>query len=204
MFNLAFLTLSAAFAAAAAVSSDTTTVCKYLFAKYPADLAFDPLGPNALLSTNNSAIYTDINTNYWNTQNSQYRAACTFFPSTAAQVSDAVLQLNKYPSVQFGLKSGGHNPALGFSSTDGGVLISFEPNLASTVRTKDGSHFIVGMGARWEDVYQVAGKTNQIAVGGRLGDIGVGGFVLGGGLSYYSAQYVSSRCEPCLCLACRY
>lgn len=128
---------------------------------------------------------------YWNNQNSyDYRAACAFFPESAEQVSTAVVQLNKYPSVKFGLKSGGHNPAPGFSAVADGVLISFEPNLASTVRTADGNHFIVGPGARWGDVYKVAGETNQIAVGGRLAHIGVGGFALGGGLSYYSAQYV--------------
>lgn len=86
-------------------------------------------------------------------------------------------------------QGGGHNPAPGFSATKDGVLISFETNLANTVRTSDGSHFVVGAGARWGDVYKVTGNTNQIVVGGRLGDIGVAGFTLGGGLSYYSAQY---------------
>lgn len=129
---------------------------------------------------------------YWNNVNSyDYRAACAFFPENAQQVSDAVKQLNKYPSVQFALKSGGHQPAPGFSAVSEGVLISMEPNLASTVRTDDGKHFIVGTGARWGDVYQVTGQTNEVVVGGRLAHIGVGGLTLGGGLSYYSSQYVS-------------
>ena len=73
---------------------------------------------------------------------------------------------------------------------NGGVMISFEPNVSATVRTNDGKHFWVGPGARWGDAYDVTGQTNQVVVRGRLGHIGVGGFVLGGGLSFYSAQYI--------------
>jgi len=174
---------------AASVTNDTLTVCKYLYGKYPQYFAWDPLGSNGLQTYKNASVYNDINSIYWNKQNSQYRAACAFFPGNAQQVSDAVVALNKYPTVPYALKSGGHNPAPGFSATDGGVIISFEPNLASTVRSDDGQHFFVGPGARWGDVYNVTGRTNQVVVGGRLAHIGAGGLTLGGGLSYYSAQY---------------
>lgn len=178
------LTLSSA-----SVVADTQAVCSYLYAKYPNYLAFDPLGSNSLQTLSNASVYNNINSVYWNAQNSQYRAACAFFPGNAQQVSDAVKILNQFPSVPYALKSGGHQPAPGFSATNGGVLISFEPNMAATVRSDDGKHFFVGPGARWGDVYNVTGRTNQIVVGGRLGHIGVAGLTLGGGLSYYSAQY---------------
>ena len=42
--------------------------------------------------------------------------------------------------------TGGHNPASGFASVKDGVLIAFEANLATTERTADGRHFIVGAG----------------------------------------------------------
>ncbi|KAK5125234.1 hypothetical protein LTR85_000910 [Meristemomyces frigidus] len=185
-----FLTFFALLAlGAASNTTDTHAVCNYLYNKYPKFLAWDTTGPDALETAYNASVYTEINTVYWNSQNSQYRAACAFFPATAEQVSDAVHMLNNYTSVPYALKSGGHQPAPGFSSTDGGVMISFEPNLNQTVRAADGKHFVVGAGARWGNVYKVAEETNQVVVGGRLGHIGVGGFVLGGGLSYYSAQY---------------
>jgi hypothetical protein len=47
----------------------------------------------------------------------------------------------------------------------------------------------VGSGARWGDVYQALEPHNVTAVGGRLNDIGVGGFILGGGLSWLSPKY---------------
>jgi len=186
----------------ASPAADVTAVCQYLEAQYPAYFAWDPKAKHPTAASNasmpidddkgagNASVYNEINKDYWNNANSKLRAACTFFPGNADQVADAVKQLNKYPAAPFGLKSGGHQPAPGFSATDHGVLISFEPNMAATTRTEDGKHFWVGPGARWGDVYNVTGETNQVVVGGRLANIGVGGFILGGGLSYHSAQYV--------------
>ncbi|RMY87589.1 hypothetical protein D0861_05260 [Hortaea werneckii] len=196
----AFLSLLPWLALAAAdAKSDTNAVCEYLYDKYPKYFAWDTLGPHALQTLSNASTYHDINSVYWNAQNRLFRAACAFFPGNAEQVSDAVKQLNKHPEARFALKSGGHQPAPGFSSTDGGVIISFEPNLADTVRTEDGKHFIVGPGARWGDSYAVTQKTNQVVVGGRLSHIGVGGFAVGGGLSFYSAQYFANLVKGLTC-----
>lgn len=191
LFSVAFAGLVAL--ASAAPTADTLAVCNYLYNKYPRYIAYDPLGTNALRTANNASLWTQTNMVYWNNQNSYaFRSACTFFPANAAQVSDVVKQLNQYPSVKFAIKGGGHQPAPGFSSTNEGVLLAFEVNLGSAVRTADGNHFIVGPGGRWGDIYKITGQTNQIVVGGRLAHIGTGGFALGGGLSYYSAQYVST------------
>lgn len=188
--SYAYAALATLVVARAGSSNDTMAVCQRLASQYPDIVAFDPLLDAANQTPALDAAYEETNTVYWNAQNSEYRAACALLPENADQVSSAVRLLNDYPSVKFALKSGGHNPAPGFSATDGGVLISFEPNLNSTVRTDDGKHFIVGAGARWSSVYETASETNQILVGGRLGHIGVTGFIVGGGLSYYSAQYV--------------
>ena len=192
-FSHAYPALATLAEAVALPSKNTMTVCQRLASLYPSIVAFDPeLSAQSQAAALNAA-YDETNSVYWNAQNAEYRAACAFLPENADQVSSAVKLLNKYPSVAFALKSGGHNPAPGFSATDGGVLISFEPNLNTTVRTEDGQHFVVGAGARWGSVYKTTSATNQVVVGGRLGHIGATGFVLGGGLSYYSAQYVSSH-----------
>ncbi|WPH02721.1 putative fad-linked oxidoreductase [Acrodontium crateriforme] len=135
---------------------------------------------SALLTVPLKENYTEINQHYWNAGNSFfYLSRCIFFPATAEQVSDAVRQLNGYPSVPFALKGGGYNPAPGFSATKDGVLISFTPNLASTLRSIDSSTFTVGVGARWGDVYNVARQTNQVVVRSRLADMESQGFYLG-------------------------
>lgn len=176
--------------ATSTANSDAVAVCEYLHTTYPQYTVWDPTGPDALQTFWNQSYYTNAVTEYWNGVNAENRPACTFFPANAQQVAAAVQQLNQHPDAPFALKSGGHNFNVGFSSTKGGVLISFHENLSSTTRNPDGQTFDVGPGARWGDVYAVAEKTNQVLVGGRLANIGVAGFTLGGGLSYYSAQYV--------------
>lgn len=177
----------------AAPSADVTAVCQYLESHYPAYFAWDP---TQHIPSINASVYNDINKSYWNVVNSDLRASCAFFPETVDQVADVVKQLGKHPDAPFALKSGGHQPAPGFSAIEDGVLISFEPNLNHVTRSEGGKHFFVGPGARWGDVYEVTGRTKQVVVGGRLANIGVGGYTLGGGLSYHSAQYVCLPLVP--------
>lgn len=190
--KLVLVALAAAQAATAALTADTEAACSALFAKYPDALVWDPLGPNGLSTLENVAIYKDANLQYWNSKSSSNRAACTFSPSNAQEVSFAVGVLNKYPSVKFALKSGGHNPNLGYSSVKEGILIAFRPNSQYVTPNPADGTVDVGAGAKWEDVYEALQPLGKAAVGGRLGDIGVIGFTIGGGLSYLSAQYVSS------------
>ncbi|KAF7194458.1 FAD-dependent monooxygenase CTB5 [Pseudocercospora fuligena] len=176
---------------AAVPNIETTTACDELYARYPQHLAYDPVGPSAIKTALNAMSYASTNMEYWHKENSDHRSACTFMPASAEHVADAVRILNRYSNVPFALKGGGHNPAPGFNAVHEGVLIAFEVNLGSsiTTRTPDGNHFIVGPGARWGEVYKYTGQTQQVVVGGRLAHVGVGGFLLGGGLSYLSAQY---------------
>ncbi|KAJ9150677.1 FAD-binding, type 2 [Pleurostoma richardsiae] len=172
-----------------AVSSDTLAVCSALYSEYPDQLVWDPLGPKGIATILNASVYNTANTEYWNAKSSSNRAACTFFPSNAEDVSFAVQTLNNYSAVGFALKCAGHNPNLGFSSVDGGVLIAFRPNSQYATPSADLQTVDVGAGAKWEDVYAVLQPFNKAVVGGRLGDIGVIGFTTGGGLSYLSSQY---------------
>lgn len=47
----------------------------------------------------------------------------------------------------------------------------------------------VGPGNRWEDVYNYLEPYGLVALGGRVGNVGVPGLLLGGGISFYSNQY---------------
>lgn len=183
---LSFLALGAV------ATASSLDVCRELHSRYPDYVAWDPLSAQALKSAGNAPMYATARTEYWNGVNANNRPTCAFFPANAEHVSAAVKQLNDYPNARFALKSGGHNFNVGISSTDNGVLISFNENMSSVRRSDDGKSFEVGAGARWGDVYKVGAETNQIAVGGRLSNLGVAGFTLGGGLSYYSAQYVGT------------
>ncbi|KAI9172775.1 FAD-binding, type 2 [Paramyrothecium foliicola] len=175
--------------AKAAPSQETLAACSELFDALPRHLVWDPLSPNGHSTALNATLYHDTNVNYWNLRSKSNRAACTFYPATAEEVSFAIRTLARHPSVQFALKCSGHNPNIGFSSVDEGVLIAFRPNFQYAIPSADGKTVRVGAGAQWEDVYAALDPLGKSAVGGRLGNVGVSGFTLGGGLSHLSPQY---------------
>jgi FAD/FMN-containing dehydrogenase len=84
-------------------------------------------------------------------------------------VSQVVSTLLKYPDVTFAVKSGGHNPNVGWSSVDGAVLISLNQYLGNTTFNADENTADVGPGARWEDVIGALEPYNVAVVSGRLG-----------------------------------
>ncbi|PWY76781.1 FAD dependent oxidoreductase [Aspergillus eucalypticola CBS 122712] len=158
----AALLLAAVAPVLAASNTDAVSVCQHLHTAYPQYTVWDPTGTYGLETFWNQSYYSNAVKEYWNGVNADNRPACAFFPATAQQVSVAVQQLNKYPTAPFALKGGGHNFNVGFSSTNGGVLISFNENMSSTTRNSDGQSFDIGPGARWGDVYAVTQKTNQV------------------------------------------
>ncbi|KAK2757544.1 hypothetical protein FQN54_004513 [Arachnomyces sp. PD_36] len=173
----------------AAPSTDATAVCNEIFSSIPERTAFDPDGPTPERSSDLESIYDETIDTYWDAENKGDRPACILFPSSAEDVSIAVKALKERPSVPFAIKSGGHQFNRGFSSTDGGVLISFRPNLASISLSEDGETAEVGPGARWQEASEALDSSNKCVVGGRIGNVGVGGYTLGGGLSFLTAQH---------------
>lgn len=185
-------TLLSVQADAATLAPDVKAVCTILHSQLPDKLVWDPIGPMGLQTLGGVGKYNEALLDYWNAKSAENRASCALFPSNANEVQVAVNALLKYPDVKFALKGGGHNPNLGFSSVNGGVLIAFRPNSQYARLSNDLKTIDVGAGCKWEDVYTVTQPFGKAVVGGRLGDVGAMGLTLGGGLSYLSAQYVRS------------
>jgi len=112
--------------------------------------------------------YLTAKDHYWSAANADYTPACVVFPTSAEHVSQIVQLLLNYTDVEFALKSGGHNPNVGFASTDGGVLISFS-SLANTTYNAEEGTADIGPGARWGDVLTALESENVAVVGGRIG-----------------------------------
>lgn len=182
-------------ASASAASLEALSICQQLQAILPSKVAYDSNSsiPN-LSSANLSTSYLEARSRYWDAANAEDTPACAFFPATAQDVSVAMKLLNAAPTVPFALKSGGHNFNRGFSSTDGGILISFRPNMNYTKLLPGTDSADIGPGARWIEVMNILDQSNRCAVGGRVGDVGVGGYIPYGGLSYLTAQYVWIFC----------
>lgn len=155
---------------ATTITPQAQSVCDAIHSFAPTRLAYSPSSPQASLNSPYlTTLYTNTTTTYWDAANDADIPACVFFASSGEDVSAAILALSKEPGVPFALKSGGHNWNRGFSSTDGGVLISFRPNLQGTVLAEDGESAKVGPGARWAEVMKVLDGSDKCVVGGRSG-----------------------------------
>ncbi|KAK7438622.1 hypothetical protein VKT23_017955 [Stygiomarasmius scandens] len=84
----------------------------------------------------------------------------------------------------FAVRSGGHMTWPG-SNVQGGVTIDLR--LLNNIDI-DEKRSVAGLGpgSKWKTVYSAMELYNLTAVGGRLPDVGVGGFLLGGGISLLS------------------
>lgn len=138
--------------------------------------------------TPESPQYTACVNRYWSAQQASTRPACFLRPRTTAEVSRAVgiLRDTRMP---FAVRSGGHTPYAGGSSTaaDGAVL---DLALLDEVSVGEGGHTVrIGPGCRWLDVYERLEPLGLAVVGGRVAGVGAGGLVLGGGISFLSNMY---------------
>lgn len=93
---------------------------------------------------------------------------------------------------QFAVRSGGHTPIPGSNNVDNGVTIDLLYMNGTTYNsgTKLAS---ISPAARWGSVYQTLEPIGRMVAGGRGSTVGVGGFLLGGGISHYA---------PCVGLSC--
>ncbi|KAF2279122.1 FAD-binding domain-containing protein [Westerdykella ornata] len=124
---------------------------------------------------------------YWSTSCSALKPTCILFPRSASQVSQILTHLST-TNEPFAIKSGGHNPNNYFSSVSGGPLISTQ-HLSHAYLDPTTGILDAGPGNRLDGIAAKLQGTGWTFVGGRIGNTGVGGLVLGGGLSYMSAQY---------------
>lgn len=112
--------------------------------------------------------YTSEVSSYWSTALHDLKPACVVFPKSAQEVSAAVKVLNKYPDVQFAVKSGGHDPNVGHASVQDGVLISTK-DLTGVSYDAQKQLAFVKPGGEWNDVIAPLDEQGVTVVGGRLG-----------------------------------
>ena len=89
--------------------------------------------------------------------------------------------------VPFAIKGGGHSYNPGFSSTTG-ILIAMTRFREITYNANNQT-VNLGAGLLWLDVYEALDAFNVTVVGGRVGNVGIAGLILGGGYGYKSNRY---------------
>lgn len=112
--------------------------------------------------------YTYETQQYWSTTLREVDPACIVQPVSAQDVSAVVKILNKYPSVPFATRSGGHDPNVGHATVQDGVLITMT-DLAGATYDAANNVAYVKPGGEWNDVIGDLEPSGVTIAGGRLG-----------------------------------
>ncbi|KAI1772108.1 hypothetical protein F4818DRAFT_444733 [Hypoxylon cercidicola] len=141
---------------------------------------------SAAISLPSDPQYSTLRTKSWS-QTAWKHPTCIATPTNSSDMQRLVrvLVANHVP---FAIRSGGHSTNPFDANIDTGVLIATD-KLDQVAYDADTGIASLGPGARWGTVYTALDKYNVTVVGGRVLDVGVGGLMLGGGLSYLSDLY---------------
>lgn len=163
MANLSFLTLTALLlsgqVAHSAPSDATLKVCNEANDALPGKVL-----TQGLLSTE----YAYETQQYWATNLRSVNPACIVQPNSAQDIAIVVKILNKYPTVRFATRSGGHDPNKDHSTIQDGVLITMTDLVGATYDAQEDVAY-VRPGGEWNDVIGDLEQSGVAIAGGRLG-----------------------------------
>jgi FAD/FMN-containing dehydrogenase len=150
--------------------------------QYKALLAAD-LSPLVLGPTDPG--YLERESSYW-ASNARLHPSHIIQPRTTSDVS-RVLQVLAGADGNFAVRSGGHSQWAGGSNIHDGVVIDLGLMTRITFSPETGLASIEP-GPRWGEVYSALDNHGVCVAGGRVANVGVGGFLTGGGNSYYTGR----------------
>ncbi|KXT15390.1 hypothetical protein AC579_2219 [Pseudocercospora musae] len=145
--------------------------------------------PNVqVTSTSGNTTQFDLEkSDFWSAFQAEVSPACFVTPTCPGEVAQ-VLGILKDTQCRFAVKSGGHAAFAQASNVDDGVTILLK-ELHTLELDRNAGIVRVGTGNLWIDVYAYLTPKNLSVVGGRVTGIGVGGLILGGGISFFSGRY---------------
>lgn len=148
--------------------------------------------------------FAERQASYYSRGAQSLRPACIVQPRSAQDVSAAVRALVA-AGVPFAVRSGGHTAWAGSNGIGGGGVtidlgqmdwVRVVHNAAAAATTTDDGGggadetvVDIGPGNRWGRVYAELEAQGLTVAGGREGNVGVAGLVLGGGLAFFTARY---------------
>ncbi|KAI1404447.1 hypothetical protein F4819DRAFT_483619 [Hypoxylon fuscum] len=123
---------------------------------------------------------------YW-CNSAKLRPSCIVQPQSANEVSKVVAALAK-ANQPFAVRAGGHTNWAGSNNIPDGVTIDL--GLLNSTKYDDTNQTAhLEPGGKWKDVYAELEKHGRTVAGGREAEVGVGGFLLGGGNTFYASRY---------------
>ncbi|KAG7087480.1 hypothetical protein E1B28_013443 [Marasmius oreades] len=130
--------------------------------------------------------YNTRHATYYSLQQQELFPTCTVKPNSASDVS-LIVKIAKDSQCPFAVASGGHMSWKGSSNIDGGFVIDLRGMNQIDVSPED-QMVKLGPGPLWQEVYKVMAPYNVSAIGGRINAVGIGGFLLGGGIAFASVD----------------
>lgn len=130
---------------------------------------------------------------YVSQQASYWAANCPMDPSYIVQPRSTddvsrIVKLLSNVSTSVALRSGGHTQWTGSNDVHDGVTIDLG-RMNNVTYDPESKLASIQPGLRWGDVYEALLEYGVCVPGGRDGNVGVGGFLTGGGNSYYAGLY---------------
>ncbi|KAJ0106895.1 FAD binding domain-containing protein [Diaporthe amygdali] len=143
----------------------------------------------AAQGTGNPAVpYKERVESYWSAS-ARLNPWCFVQPQTVGEVSLALTTLaaagQGAGDWHIAIRGGGHSFPPGVNNIENGVTIDMGLFNQTTYNAGSGLAS-VGPGGHWTGAYTELARSNVTVVGGREGQVGIGGFLLGGGNSYYT------------------
>ncbi|KAJ5251130.1 hypothetical protein N7489_001540 [Penicillium chrysogenum] len=127
------------------------------------------------------------NLTVWDEKQQEAQSACRVQPTTTEDVSN-ILHILLDASCRFAVKGGGHARDPDDSVSVGGVTIDMQ-KMRSIDVSADRLSVKLGSGHVLHSMYVGLENYNLTTLGGRVADVGLGGFALGGGFSALSPMY---------------
>jgi hypothetical protein len=131
--------------------------------------------------------YEARESSYFDVKQQSITPNCIAQPKTAKEVALVVKTLAK-KQCKFAIRSAGHTPYAGASNIEGGVTLDLK-HLDAVKYDAKSKVVKVGPAAIWNDVFSILEPLGRMTPGGRSSTVGVGGFTLGGGISYHSPEH---------------
>ncbi|KAH8121748.1 hypothetical protein FP744_10002253 [Trichoderma asperellum] len=123
---------------------------------------------------------------YMLAQAAEITPVCSVFPEDTEDVV-SIIDIVREAGATFAVKSGGHSTYSSGSNAENGININLS-RLKDVNISEDRKSVTVGSGCRFGEIYSKLENLNLGCVGGRVSSVGVGGLVLGGGLSFFSSE----------------
>lgn len=123
----------------------------------------------------------------WDQKQQEVQSACRVQPQNSEDVA-FIMRTVVDNSCRFAVKCGGHTRNADDSVSVGGVTIDLV-QMKSVDIAPDQQSVRLGAGHILHSLYAGLERYNLSTTGGRVADVGLGGFALGGGLSNFSPKY---------------